>query len=113
MKLGAVWSGLVARLDGTQPRQRRSGSALPDDAAFGKQGRTVYVRNQRLKAPQERNTSSNLADRGWVAVHARGGRATRWPGDVAGAEATMKICGVVVAKLQGHSWAPRLPNGWW
>ncbi len=26
-------------------------------------------------------------------------------------EATAKICGVVVAMLQGHSWAPTLSNG--
>jgi hypothetical protein len=80
---------------------------------LGKRSRTVYVRNQRPNAPQEKTTSSNLADGGWVAVHARGGRATRWSGDVAGAEATMKVCGVVVAKPQGHSWAPRLLNGSW
>ena len=40
---------------------------------LGKRSRTVYVRNQRPNAPQEKTTSSNLADGGWVAVHARGG----------------------------------------
>jgi hypothetical protein len=40
---------------------------------LGKRSRTVYVRNQRQNAPQEKTTSSNLADVGWVAVHARGG----------------------------------------
>jgi len=29
------------------------------------------VRNQRLKAPQEDSTSSNLADLGWVAARTR------------------------------------------
>ena len=24
----------------------------------------------------------------------------------------MKVCGVAVARLQGHSWAPTLLNGW-
>ena len=24
----------------------------------------------------------------------------------------MKVCGVAVAMLQGHSWAPTLSNGW-
>jgi hypothetical protein len=37
----------------------------------GKQDGEVYVRNQRLKAPQEMSTSSNLADLGWVAVRTR------------------------------------------
>ena len=36
---------------------------------------------------------------------------TPWSVDVADREATMNICGVVVAKSQGHSWAPRLSNG--
>lgn len=72
----------------------------------------MYVRNQRLKAPQEQTTSSNLADLGWVATRIH---ASVWitPGlvDVAGREATVKDCGVVVAMLQGHSWAPTLSNG--
>jgi hypothetical protein len=28
-----------------------------------------------------------------------------------GGEATVKVCGVAVARLQGHSWAPTLSNG--
>lgn len=32
-------------------------------------------------------------------------------GDVADREATVKACGVTVAKLQGHSWAPTPSNG--
>ena len=31
--------------------------------------------------------------------------------DVAGREATVKVCGVTVAKSQGHSWAPHPSNG--
>ena len=31
--------------------------------------------------------------------------------DVADREATVKVCGVVVARPQGHSWAPNLTNG--
>jgi hypothetical protein len=38
-------------------------------------------------------------------------RGTLWLGDVAGREATMNACGVVVAKLQGHSWAPTPSKG--
>ncbi len=32
-------------------------------------------------------------------------------GDVADREATVKVCGVAVAMLQGHSWAPTPSNG--
>ncbi len=35
-----------------------------------------------------------------------------WPVDVAGREATVKVCGVAVAMLGGHSWTPILSNGW-
>lgn len=37
--------------------------------------------------------------------------ATPVPVDVAGTEATVKVCGVTVAMPQGHSWAPHRPNG--
>jgi len=72
----------------------------------------VYVRNQCLNAPQEQTTSSNLADLGWVAARIRAS-VRRTPGlvDVAGREATVKDCGVAVARLQGQSWAPNLSNG--
>ena len=39
------------------------------------------------------------------------GRGTLWPVDVAGQEATVKDCGVAVARLQGHSWAPTPSKG--
>jgi hypothetical protein len=64
-----------------------------------------------LKAPQERPTSSNLADMGWVAVRipALAGR-TLLSVDVAGREAMENACGVPMAKPLGHSWAPNLWN---
>jgi len=34
------------------------------------------------------------------------GWGTPWLGDVAGWEAMVKACGVVVAMVQGHSWVP-------
>lgn len=74
----------------------------------------MYVRNQRLNASQENTTSSNLTDQGWVATRtdpAVAGWGTLWLGDVADREATVKACGVTVARLQGHSWAPTLPKG--
>jgi hypothetical protein len=80
----------------------------------GKQDGKAYVRNQRLNAPQDETTSSNLTDQGWVAARTRPplvGRGTLRLVDVAGREATVNACGVVVAKLQGHSWAPTPSKG--
>ena len=71
------------------------------------------MRNQRLNAPQESPPAPNLADLGWVAARTRDDtlRGTPGLGDVAGREATVKVCGVGVAMLQGHSWAPTPSNG--
>ncbi len=81
-------------------------------AGSGKRDGKVYVRNQRQKAPQEQTTSSNLADLGWAAVRTcKSCRELLGPVDVAGREATPKVCGVGVAKPQGHSWAPPPSNG--
>ena len=68
----------------------------------GKQHRTVYVRNQHLKAPQERTTSSNLADMGWVAVRipVSVGR-TLLVVDVAAREAMEKACGRIHGEAAG------------
>ena len=81
----------------------------------GKQDGKAYVRNQRPNAPQEKPTSSNLADQGWVATRTRTTTASNGEllrlVDVAGREATMNACGVVVAKSQGHSWTPTPSNG--
>ncbi len=68
--------------------------------------------NQHLKAPQEKPTSSNLTDVGWVAarIGASVPRTLRL-GYIASQEAMMKVCGVVVAKQQGHSWTPTPLSG--
>lgn len=71
------------------------------------------MRNQRLKASQE---TLQLQPGGFGLVssaHLRGAavQGTPWPGDVADREATVKVCGVAVAMLQGHSWAPTPSNG--
>jgi len=71
----------------------------------------VYVRNQRLKASQANPTSSNLTDLGWVAVRTRVSGELPGRFQVAGGEATVKVCGVAVAMPQGHSWAPHPSNG--
>jgi len=69
--------------------------------------------NQCMKASQERATSSNLTDVGWVAVHTRtmtcGELLDRLMSSIR--EATVNVCGVAVAKPQGHSWAPNLSKG--
>ncbi len=78
---------------------------------LGKRDGKVYVRNQRLNASQANTTSSNLTDRGWVAVRTRAMRETPAPVNVAGREATLKGCGVGVAMPQGHSWAAHPSNG--
>jgi hypothetical protein len=69
--------------------------------------------NQRMNASQGQTTSSNLTDLGWAAVRTSiatvGG--TSGSVDVAGLKATRKACGVLVARPQGHSWAPHLSNG--
>ena len=70
------------------------------------------MRNQRLNAPQETHqlesggsgleSNAHLHDVVWGTR-----RAVRF----AAREATVNTCGVVVAMLQGHSWAPTLSNG--
>src|SRR5664279_3465053 len=79
----------------------------------GKRDGKVYVRNQRLNAPQENPPARNLADLGWAAAHTRimVVRGTSGPISVVGREATRKACGVLVARLQGHSWSPNPTNG--
>jgi hypothetical protein len=78
----------------------------------GKQGRKVYVRNQRLNAPQESHRLESGGSGPGSSAHLRSNvQGTPSSGDVADVEATMKACGVVVAMLQGHSWTPTLPIG--
>jgi hypothetical protein len=74
------------------------------------------VRNQRLNAPQE-TLQLEPGGSGLVSsAHPCGPpvgvvRGTLGPVEVAGREATVNACGVVVAMLQGHSWAPTPSNG--
>lgn len=65
--------------------------------------------------PLKRGTSSNLVDMGWAAVRAdlMNGKATPTSVSNADHEATVKACGVAVARPQGHSWAPILSTGTW
>ena len=71
--------------------------------------------NQRLN-PLKRGTGSNLVDVGRIAAHAAGDdrwRRLRSRFNAVGGEATRNACGVVVAMLQGKSWAPTLTNDTW
>lgn len=52
---------------------------------------------------RKRRASSNLVDVGWSAVRGGpSGRSTPKPGEVAGGEAMVKDCGVVMAMLPGQ-----------
>ena len=88
----------------------------PDNDGTGRYCQTARVRQARREGvaranqwlnPLKRGVGSNLADVGRGAVHAPviGGRLRR-RNFVAGAEAMRKVCGVLVARLQGKSWAP-------
>ncbi|MGH9043837.1 MAG: hypothetical protein ACRDVP_03195, partial [Acidimicrobiales bacterium] len=70
------------------------------------------MRNQRLNAPQETQRLKPGGSGPQSSAHPHKiVRGTPRPGDVAGQEATMKDCGVIVAMLQGHSWAPTPSKG--
>lgn len=82
-------------------------------SGLGKRDGKAHVRNQRLNASQE-TLQLESGGSGLVSnAHSRDGghdhavaRGTPGLGDVAGREATVNACGVAVAMLQGHSWAP-------
>ena len=78
----------------------------------GKQDGKVYVRNQRLKASQgSHQLKSGGYGLGSNAHRAGNGVGTSGSGDVANQEAMVKVYGVAMAMLQGHSWAPTLSIG--
>jgi hypothetical protein len=93
-----------------------AGGSSPDNDGTGRYRRTAWVRQARREGVAEANQwlnslkrgiGSNLADAGRGAVHARPGGGRLWRRNfVAGAEAMRKVCGVLVARLQGESWAP-------
>ena len=64
------------------------------------------------ESPSRGSANSNLMDQGWSAARTHlAGWGTPVPVDVAGMEARVKACGVAVARLQGHNWAPTPSNG--
>jgi hypothetical protein len=68
-----------------------------------RQARREGVREEPVPKFRQRRASSNLVDMGWSAVRGHpSGRSTPKPGEVAGGEAMVKDCGVVMAMLPGQ-----------
>lgn len=96
-------------------------ASSPDNDGTGQYCQMAWVRQARRKGVREKpaserssraNTSSNLADVGWVATRPRRDRGELLGSvNVVGREAMPKVCGVGMARSQGHSWAPHLSNG--
>ena len=65
--------------------------------------------------PLKCGTSSNLVDMGWAAacVDSIDEKATPTSVIDADQEVTMNVCGVVVTRPQGQSWAPIPSTGTW
>ena len=78
----------------------------------GKQDGEVYDTETSYGTPSSKEPARNLADQGRTAVHAPlTGGDSQGRILVAGPEATVKVCGVAVARPQGNSWAPIPSNG--
>jgi hypothetical protein len=101
----------------TLEAQVRAGAALTTARRAGTTGRRS-ARSARWKGvtevnqwlnPLKADAGSNLVDVGRGAAHAvrdGRGRGLRSRPNAVGGEATRKACGVLVAMLQGKSWAP-------
>ena len=104
--------------------QGRAGSSL-DNAGTVRNRQTVRVRQARREGvtrvnqwlnPLKCGTGSNLEDGGRAAVHAdlkARGRRLHQRLLTPAVEATVKVCGVAVARLQGQSWSPSPSTGTW
>jgi hypothetical protein len=96
----------------------------PDEDGTGRHRQTARVRQARRRGVTQVNqwlnplkvaTGPNLVDLARAAAHAERSRrsATPKPVSCAGKEATRKACGVLVARLQGTSWASIPSIGSW
>ncbi len=131
---GAPRSALESRGDKrTPPRVRRSERAeaegsltwgtpgraesSPDNDGTGRHDQTIRVRQARWKGVREEpatESSTRLPPARtwsiWAGLQRAPATIVAWgtpePGYVAGREATVKACGVTVARLLGHSWTP-------
>src|SRR5215216_5832099 len=77
------------------------------------QGRVDVLQEPAVEPPQERNRLEiwRIGAGQQRTPDQQRGRATRTPVEVAGQEATGKVCGVPVARLPGKSWAPTPSTG--
>jgi hypothetical protein len=108
MKLGAAGLGRCRALVGAAPTTTGRASTARW-CGPGKRDGQVYVCRNQWSNPLKWNAGSNLVDMGRSAVHTRVEMAWVTLGSVlglAGSEATVKVCGVAVARLQGQSWTP-------
>ena len=106
---------------GSLPRETEGRVASsPDNDGTGQHCQMVRVRQARREGVREKpaaerssreSTSSNLEDLGWAAARIRASAGELWAGSVIAREATRKACGVLVARLQGHSWSPNPTSG--
>ncbi|MFV2103670.1 hypothetical protein [Micromonospora sp. LOL_024] len=110
LKLGAAVSrGRGMRWEAAPTTPGRAGTARR--CGFGKRDEKLYARNQCL-TPRNCLAGSNLADLGRDAAHATGCGGDSEAGVFkAGGEATVKVCGVVVAMLSGYSWTAPSSTG--
>jgi len=108
-----------------EPGSAGEGGSSPDNGGMGQHHQMTPARLARQKGatkviqwlnPLKRDTGSNLVDVGRIAAHvAREGCGWRLRSrsSAVGGEATRKACGVLVAMLQGESWAPTLTIDTW
>jgi hypothetical protein len=100
---------------GKQPRQRQDVPVLPDGAGLASEAGRCTRGTGVVKLHKAR-ASSNPVDSGWFAVRTRppiAGRGTPGLVILAGREATVKACGVAVARLLEQSRAPSPLIGSW
>jgi hypothetical protein len=100
---------------GKQPRQRQDVPVLPDGAGLASEAGRCTRGTGVVKLHKAR-ASSNPVDMGWFAVRTRppiAGRGTPGLVILAGREATVKACGVAVARLLEQSRAPSPLIGSW
>jgi hypothetical protein len=121
-RLGSSQRAPEAEGSPTPGTRLRVGSS-PDNDGTDQHCQMVRVRQARRKGVREEPAAERSSRRNHQLepggsglgsnAHPRGlaVRGTPWSGDVAGREATVKDCGVAVARLQGHSWAPTPSNG--
>jgi len=96
-------------------------ASSPDNAGTNQHCQMIWVRQAKRKGVREKpafespsRSNHQLKSGGYglgCDAHLHEVQRTLVSVDVADKEATMKACGVVVAKSQGHSWAPNPLNG--